>query len=123
MINIIEFEEEPFRRHIKTTFVTDNTESNSRTAKTTVSTIISDIHLPEINPNRFNVIVNNNLRERYFGDLDGKDLISGKCMSLIIVLTVVFAVRLFDSVLSVTNVVFICLRNGSSSNSIILIIA
>ena len=75
MINIIEFEEEPFRRHIKTTFVTDNTESNSRTAKTTVSTIISDIHLPEINPNRFNVIVNNNLRERYFGDLDGKDLI------------------------------------------------
>ena len=75
MINIIEFEEEPFRQHIKTEFVIDNTEANSRTAKTTVSTIISDIHLPEINPNRFNVIVNNNLRERYFGDLDGKDLI------------------------------------------------
>ena len=74
-MSIIEFEEEPYRTYARETYVPDNTDATSRTAKTTVSTVISDIHLPEIAGNRVNVIVNNNLRERFFGDLDGMDLI------------------------------------------------
>ena len=75
MINIIEFEEDPFRKYVKESYVADNTEATSRTAKTTVSTVISDIHLPDIMGNRINIIVDNKLRERYFGALDGLDLI------------------------------------------------
>ena len=52
MLNIIEFEEEPFRKYVAEVYVPDNTESSSRSAKTTVSTVISDIHLPDININR-----------------------------------------------------------------------
>jgi bisphosphoglycerate-dependent phosphoglycerate mutase len=40
-----------------------------------MSTTENDIHLEDIKENRINVIVNDKLRERYFGDLDGLDLI------------------------------------------------
>ena len=72
---IISFEEEPFREYALANPSVDNTEATSRTAKTTVSTVVSDIHFPEIDDSRVNVIVTNMLRERFFGELDGKDLI------------------------------------------------
>lgn len=72
---IVSFEEEPFREYALVNPSVDNTEATSRTAKTTVSTVVSDIHYPEIADSRVSVIVTNLLRERFFGDLDGKDLI------------------------------------------------
>mmetsp|Transcript_18409 Transcript_18409/g.17718 ORF Transcript_18409/g.17718 Transcript_18409/m.17718 type:complete len:343 (-) Transcript_18409:98-1126(-) len=85
MINIIDFEEQPFREHIYNTYSmnmnamqtinSDISEKTSTSKKTTVSTIQSDIHLLCLKNNKIDIIIKDNLRERYFGDLDGKDLI------------------------------------------------
>lgn len=85
MINIIDFEEQPFREHIYNTYSmnvnamssikSDINDKSSTSAKTTISTIQSDIHLLCLKNNKIDIIIKDNLRERYFGDLDGKDLI------------------------------------------------
>jgi hypothetical protein len=72
MINIIDFEEQPFREHIYNTYSmnmnamsninSDINEKSSTSAKTTISTIQSDIHLLCLKNNKIDVIINDKLR-------------------------------------------------------------